>query len=111
MAGTELRVATVDRIGTTSITTSILGNSLSEANWFENTGNEVVIANHSSSGGTCYFHIIQRVDGELPEPKPVDVTNSDEHIVGPFPLEIYGNPVRVWADDDYITVDIIRVGG
>jgi hypothetical protein len=111
MAGTEIRVLAANRVGTTATAYPITGTSLSDANWFSNTGNEMMLLSNAGSGGTVYAHIIQRIDGELPAPKSCNVEGDAEiYIFGPFPPEQYGDPVQVWGTDGDTGATIVRVG-
>lgn len=110
MAGTEIRVIVANRVGTTATAYAITGSSLSDANWFTNTGNETMLLSNAGSGGTVYAQITQRIDNELPSPKECAVAASGLAVFGPFPPEQYGDPVQVWASDSDTSAFIVRVG-
>lgn len=109
MAGTELTPQQLTRLGVFANAQAITGTGLSTANFFNNTGNEVLLLTHTSGGGTVYAQITQRIDNELPSPKSANITDAALHIFGPFPVEQYSDVVLIWGNDANLTAEIVRV--
>lgn len=109
MAGVQIPVFQVERTKKTSNVFGITGTTVATANWFENTGNEVLLLNHLTSGGTVYAQITRAVDGDLPDPKTQDVPDTDWVAFGPFPTTLYGERVQIWGDDAYSHCRVVRV--
>lgn len=106
----ELRVLESSRLGVVAPTTdTIAATSLGNADYFRNTGSEVMYLKHASGSATAYANIIRRIDGDLPTPKSVAVVNTERRVFGPFPVEDYGDRVDVWASGSGVQYYIVRI--